>query len=178
MNEQNNTGKSLMNVAHYNRRSLLLAAGGAGAALILPPLGGLSPAGAQTFAPSESMRGARGNYQPNAPVVESLGSGFVVSGKVLRAGDGSPLSRVRIQIWAATTLGGEHDPVNHGSVITAADGSYKLSMNPIVPYFGQEHLHMAYDDDAFESVFLRPLVPSTTSTSLNVDFILAPAEAS
>lgn len=164
-----------MNLPNYNRRSFLVAAGFTGAALVQGPMSILSPAAAQTFAPTQSMRGGSNNYRPNAPVVDRLGSGFLMFGNVRKAGDGAPLAGVRIQIWAATTLGGEPDPRNHGSVLTAADGSYKLEMEQIVPYFGQPHAHLAYDDKAFETVFLRPVMPSASDTSLGVDFVLAPA---
>jgi hypothetical protein len=110
------------------------------------------------------MRGGANNYRPNAPMVDRLGSGFFVRGKVLRAGDGAPLKGLRIQIWAATVLGGEPDPVNHGSVLTRADGSFELEMAQIVPNFGQPHAHLAYDDGAFQTVFLRPVMPSARDT--------------
>ncbi len=159
----------------YDRRSILSAAGVTGAALLLRPLGAISPALAQTFPPTPSMRGGSNNYRPNAPLVERLGSGFWVSGTVRRAGDGAPLAGTRIQIWAATTLGGEREPRNHGSVLTAADGSFRLELEQIVPNFGQPHAHLAYDDGAYETVFLRPVMPSARDTSVSADFVLAPA---
>ncbi len=156
----------------YNRRALLIGA----AALVASPSVLFSPALAQgSLAPTQSMRGGSNNYSPGAPMVESLGSGFVVSGLVRRAGDGARLSGVRIQIWAATTLGGEREPRNHGSVLTASDGSFRLEMEQIVPNFGQPHAHLAYDDAAFRTVFLRPVMPSPRDTSLSADFVLAPA---
>jgi hypothetical protein len=165
-----------MNMPFYNRRSFLVAAGFAGAAVASAPLRAISPALADSFAPTQSMAGGSNNYRPNAPMVERLGSGgFLVSGRVLKAGDGAPLQGVRIQIWAATTAGPEPDPRNHGSVLTAADGSFKLEMPQIVPYFGQPHAHLAYDDKAYQTVFLRPVMPSASDTSLKADFILTPA---
>ena len=106
-----------------SRRSLLAGtAGFAGTALLSRPLGLIAPAAAVTgLAPTLTMRGGANNYRPNAPMVDRLGSGFFVRGKVLRAGDGAPLKGLRIQIWAATVLGGEPNPVNHGSVQTRAD---------------------------------------------------------
>ncbi|NJM84461.1 MAG: twin-arginine translocation pathway signal [Tabrizicola sp.] len=157
-----------MHAPFYNRRSFLVTAG---AALIGAPSVSL----AQTYEPTQTMRGGSNNYSPNAPLVTSLGSGFLMSGMVRKAGTGDPLSSVRIQIWAATTLGGEREPRNHGSVLTAADGSYRLEMEQIVPNFGQPHAHLAYDDGAFQTVFLRPVMPSASDTSLQADFILAPA---
>lgn len=164
-----------MDAPFYNRRSFLIAAGFTGAALTQVPLGVIAPARASGLAPTLSMRGGSNNYRPNAPLVESLGSGFLVSGMVRRAGDGAPLEGVRIQIWAATRLGGEREPRNHGSVLTRADGSFQLEMEQIVPNFGQPHAHLAYDDGAFNTVFLRPVMGSPEDTSIKTEFILAPA---
>ncbi len=158
----------------YTRRLFIAAASAAGATLLQTPLGAFAPAQAAGLPPTRSMRGGSNNYLPNAPLVERLGSGFWVSGTVRRAGDGAPLKGVRIQIWAATTLGGEREPRNHGSVLTAADGSFRLEMEQIVPNFGQPHAHLAYDDGAFETVFLRPVMPSASDTSVSADFVLAP----
>lgn len=153
------------------RRALLV---GAGAALILPRLTVPAQA-ASAFAPTRTMRGGSNNYSPNAPLVDNLGKGFIMSGTVLKAGTGEPLPNTRIQIWAATPRGGEREPSNHGSVLTAADGSYRLEMAQIVPNFGQAHGHLAYDDGDFETVFLRPVMDNRSDTSLEAHFILAPA---
>ena len=162
-----------MKTPFYNRRSFLVSAGLATAALGQAPLGLVSPALANQLAPTETMRGGANNYRPNAPLVDRLGSGFWVTGNVRRASDGAPLEGVRIQIWAATLLGGEREPRNHGSVLTAADGSYRLEMEQIVPNFGQPHAHLAYDDGAYRTVFLRPVMPSVSDTSVSADFVLA-----
>lgn len=154
----------------YSRRHVLLGAGVCTAAgLILPA------SASEKFAPTKTMRGGANNYSANAPIVDNLGSGFLMHGTVLKAGTGEPLSNVRIQIWAATGRGGEREPSNHGSVLTKADGSYQLEMSQIVPNFGQAHGHLAYDDSAFETVFLRPVMNSASDTSLQADFVLAPA---
>jgi hypothetical protein len=162
-----------MKAPFYNRRTILMNAGLGAAALSVAPTALISPARAQSFAPTKTMRGGSNNYSPNAPFVERLGSGFNMSGIVRRAGSGEPLEGVRIQIWAATTIGGEREPRNHGSVLTRADGSYSLEMEQIVPNFGQPHAHLTYDDDAYETVFLRPVMPSANDTSLQADFNLA-----
>jgi hypothetical protein len=165
-------GDDEMQTPFYTRRSFLIAAGSGSVALGFAGSGLVSPAQAQTFAPTKTMRGGSNNYRPNAPLVTALGSGFVMSGVVRAAGSGKPLDGVRIQIWAATTLGGEREPRNHGSVLTAADGSYTLEMEQIVPNFGQPHAHLAYDDAQYKTVFLRPVMPSAKDTSLQADFNL------
>lgn len=153
-----------------SRRRFLMSAGAAAL-----PLGLATPGLAKGLAPTKTMRGGSNNYRPNAPLVESLGTGFVVAGTVRRAGDGARLAGLRIQIWAATTLGGEREPRNHGSVLTDSQGRFALEMEQIVPNFGQPHAHLAYDDGAFKTVFLRPVMPSARDTSLSTEFVLAPA---
>lgn len=162
-------------IIHPNRRILLLGAAAAGVVGLLPR--SLAPASAQTgaLAATETMRGGANNYIPNAPLVENLGTGFIASGIVRKAGSGEPLRNVRIQIWAATERGGEREPSNRGSVMTDANGRYRLDISPIVPQFGQPHIHIAYDDPGFATLFLRPVLNSRHDKSMTVDFVLAPA---
>jgi len=159
-------------------RRTVIAAGAAcsGAVLATGASGLLVPARAQGLAPTPSMRGGSNNYIPGAPIVERIGNGgFWMTGSVRRAGDGAPLEGIRIQIWAHTTEGYERDPESHGATLTRADGTFRLEMPQIVPAFGQPHGHLAYDDEAFETVFLRPVMGSASDTSLSADFVLQPA---
>ena len=161
-----------------SRRALLLA--GAAAALTTGACGILQPARAQGLEPTPTMRGGANNYRPGAPLVERIGGGgFWMSGTVRRAGDGAPLSGLRIQIWAHTTEGYEQDPQSHGATLTDADGAFQLEMPQIVPVFGQPHGHLAYDagfdGNGFRTVLLRPVMPSARDTSLRADFVLLPA---
>ncbi len=98
-----------------------------------------------------------------------------MTGTVRRAGDGAPLAGQRIQVWAHTTEGHERDPQSHGATLTDANGEFRLEMPQIVPAFGQAHGHLAYDDDSFETVFLRPLMAHSKDTSLSAHFVLQPA---
>ena len=162
------------------RRALLLGAGALGASALLLP----RATQAQGLAPTPTMRGGANNYRRGAPVVERIGGGgFQMTGTVRRAGDGAPLAKRRIQIWAHTTEGHERDPQSHGATLTDADGRFLLDMPQIVPAFGQPHGHLAYDADedaafgggGFETVFLRPVMASASDTTLHVEFVLRPA---
>ena len=160
----------------HTRRSFLIKAGLGSAALITSPISPLASAYAQSMlSATESMRGGSNNYVAGAPLVDNLGSGFRVHGTVRQSGIGEPLANVRIQIWAATARGGEREPSNHGSVLTATDGSFQLEMSQIVPNFGQPHAHLAYDDGDFKTVFLRPVMSSKSDTSVQAHFLLAQA---
>ncbi len=154
------------------RRDLLVG----GAALLAAPAGLVLPAQAAGLAPTPTMRGGANNYRPGAPIVKRIGGGgFWMSGTVRRAGDGAPLSGMRIQIWAHTTEGREEDERSHGATLTAADGTFRLEMPQIIPIFGQPHGHLAFEGPGFKSCFLRPVMASARDTSLAAHFVLEPA---
>ena len=154
----------------FNRRTLIAS----GAALVTTGL--TVPARAAGLAPTASMRGGANNYRPDAPIVERIGGGgFMMSGTVRRAGDGAPLAGQRIQIWAHTTEGHERDWHSHGATLTDANGVYRMDMPQIVPAFGQAHGHLAYDSGEFETVFLRPVLRSSSDAALEAHFVLQPA---
>ncbi|MEP0522126.1 MAG: twin-arginine translocation pathway signal [Hyphomicrobiales bacterium] len=158
----------------FTRRTLLAATGA------LVATGGSSlvmPAHASGLAPTPSMRGGSNNYLPGAKIVDRIGGGgFWMTGTVRRASDGAPLAGQRIQIWAHTTEGHERDPHSHGATLTNAQGEFSLEMPQIVPAFGQAHGHLACDNnDEFETVFLRPVMPSSNDTSLSAHFVLKEA---
>lgn len=155
-------------------RRALLAAGSTLIALAAPAII-IRPAAADGLAPTKSMSGGANNYRKGAPIVERIGGGgFWMSGTVRRAGDGAPLPGQRIQIWAHTTEGYENDAKSHGATLTDANGVFRLEMPQIVPAFGQPHGHLAYDSGEFETVFLRPIMPSAKAKSLEAHFVLKP----
>ena len=126
------------------------------------------------------LRGGANNYRPGAELMDRIGGGgFAMSGTVRRAGDGAPLPGIRIQIWAHTTEGYESDPQSHGATLTDSEGRFRMDMPQIVPAFGQPHAHLAYDSDfdpnGFRTVFLRPVMRSSSETSLDAHFVLQPA---
>lgn len=155
-------------------RRTLLATGSA--ALLTSTI----PARAQGIAPTPTMRGGANNYRPGAPIVDRIGGGgFLMTGTVLRAGDGAPIPNARIQMWAHTTEGHERDQRSHGATLTDTQGRFQMDMPQIVPAFGQPHGHLAYDadfdDNGFQTVFLRPIMRSASDTTLDVQFVLVPA---
>lgn len=138
------------------------------------------PARAAGLAPTLTMRGGANNYRPGAPIVDRIGGGgFLMTGTVLRAGDGAPIPNARIQMWAHTTEGHERDERSHGATLTDAQGRFRMDMPQIVPAFGQPHGHLAYDAEydagGFQTVFLRPIMSSASDTTLDVQFVLQQA---
>jgi protocatechuate 3,4-dioxygenase beta subunit len=111
---------------------------------------------ARTCEPTRSNPGGTNNYIPDAPPATSLGRGFVVTGRVRAAADCRPLEGVRIQVWLATETGSERD--NRASVRTGPDGRYRIETAPTIAQFGEPNIHVAYDDDRYEPVFIRRVV--------------------
>lgn len=160
-----------MTTVLLTRRSLLAG----GAVLAATATGFVGRTHAEGLAPTRSMRSGANNYLPDAPIVERIGGGgFWMSGTVRRAGDGALLAGQRIQIWAHTIEGHERDRQSHGATLTDGNGAFRLEMPQIVPAFGQPHGHLAYDSGEFETVFLRPVMPSSKDTSLEAHFVLQP----
>jgi hypothetical protein len=162
-----------MTTVVLNRRNLIAAGGSVVAAGVS---GLLLPASAAGLAPTASMSGGSNNYRKGAPIVQRIGKGgFWMSGTVRRAGDGAPLAGQRIQIWAHTPEGQEHEPQSHGATLTDKNGMFRLEIPQIIPIFGQPHGHLAYDSEEFKTVFLRPVMRSAKETSLEAHFVLQPA---
>jgi len=120
---------------------------------------------------TRSNPGGDNSYVPDAPPGEDLGDGFVIQGLVRSAEDCRPLADVRIQIWLATRTGSERD--NRTSVRTDAEGRYRVETAPTVPQFGEPNIHVGYDDDAYDSVFIRRVV-DLDDTSATIDLNLRP----
>jgi hypothetical protein len=106
--------------------------------------------------PTRSNPGGTNNYIPEAPAADSLGSGFVITGRVRAAKDCKPLEGIRVQVWLATKTGGEQD--NRASVRTDASGRYRIETDPTVPQFGEPNIHVGYDDGDYREVFIRRVV--------------------
>ncbi|MBL7253536.1 hypothetical protein [Paractinoplanes lichenicola] len=162
---------------------MVLVVAGVGVALFASDLSGTgaqnvgSRPGNATAAPAEgcpatrSNPGGDNNYIPDAPPGEDLGDGFVIQGVVRQAGDCRPLPDVRIQVWLATRTGGESD--NRTSVRTDAQGRYRVETAPTVAQFGEPNIHVGYDDDAYEAVFIRNVV-DLDDTAATIDLNLRP----
>src|SRR5947209_734796 len=130
--------KIAMTAVLLHRRNILAAGASVLAAGVTGRL--VLPARAEGLEPTWSMAGGANNYRKGAAIVERIGKGgFWMSGTVRRAGDGAPLAGQRIQIWAHTVEGQEHEPQSHGATLTDKDGKFRLEMPQIIPIFGQPH---------------------------------------
>jgi len=111
-------------------------------------------------------------YKPNAPVRSSVGSGFVLTGVVRSGIDCAPIRGARVELWLRGP-DGRYDDAHRATVITDAEGRYRLQSN--VPGGGgfQPHIHLRVAVTGFrtlETIYMLP--PGSGGGAL--DLILEP----
>jgi protocatechuate 3,4-dioxygenase beta subunit len=80
-------------------------------------------------------------YEPAAPVRRKVGTGYVLSGRVLTTGC-RPIARARIEFWLANPRG-EYDDAHRATVVAARDGRYRFESNRPPSYESRPpHIHI------------------------------------
>ena len=131
------------------------------------------PARPRRCRPTRSNPGGTNNYIPDAPEVRSLGSGFVVTGRVRAARGCAPLAGIPVQVWLATATGSEQD--NRATVRTGRDGVYRIATAPTIAQFGEPNIHVGYGGGEYGEVFIRRVVDLDDKRAV-VDLTLARGE--
>lgn len=112
-------------------------------------------------------------YRPNAPVRNSIGTGYVLSGTVRSAGDCRPLPNVRIEIWQAGPDGSYSDQYR-ATLFSDSAGRYSLQTFFPPPYGRRpSHIHMLVDAKGFEGLITQHY-PKKNTTKAIYDLVLVP----
>jgi catechol 1,2-dioxygenase len=91
-------------------------------------------------------------YEPGAPVRTSVGSGYVLSGRVLAAKECKPIPSARIEFWLANPRG-EYDDAHRVTVLADQRGRYRLESNVPVSYGGRPpHIHVRVRAPGYEEL--------------------------
>lgn len=81
-------------------------------------------------------------YEPGAPVRSKVGSGYVLSGRVLAAGTCRALARARIEFWLVNPQG-EYDDAHRATVFAGRRGGYRFESSKPVGYESRPpHIHI------------------------------------
>lgn len=112
-------------------------------------------------------------YRPNAPVRNSIGKGYVLTGTVRSSADCSPIPNARIEFWH-TGPAGTYDDAHRATVVTGKDGRYRLQTSPPASY-GQRppHIHILVDVKGFEGLVTQHY-PKRGAISATLDLVLVP----
>jgi protocatechuate 3,4-dioxygenase beta subunit len=91
-------------------------------------------------------------YEPGAPVRSKVGTGYVLSGRVLAARTCRPLARARVELWLANPAG-EYDDAHRATMFARRDGRYRFESNRPVAYGGRRpHVHIRVSARGFRTL--------------------------
>jgi protocatechuate 3,4-dioxygenase beta subunit len=110
-------------------------------------------------------------YEPGAPVRTSVGSGYVLSGRVLAAEECKPIPNARIEFWLANPRG-EYDDAHRATVFADQRGEYRLESNVPVSYSRRPpHIHIRVRAPGYEELVTQHY-PERGQRKANFDLVL------
>lgn len=81
-------------------------------------------------------------YEPGAPVRAKVGSGYLLTGRVLSAPRCRPIARARIELWLANAEG-IYDDAHRATIYTNRFGRYRFQSSKPPSYGGRPpHIHL------------------------------------
>jgi protocatechuate 3,4-dioxygenase beta subunit len=112
-------------------------------------------------------------YRPNAPVRNTIGKGYVLSGTVRSADDCRPLPNIRIEVWQVGP-GGEYDADHRATLFSDQNGRYRLETSFPPPYASRpSHIHILVDAKGFEGLITQHY-PKKGSRGSTFDLVIVP----
>jgi protocatechuate 3,4-dioxygenase beta subunit len=91
-------------------------------------------------------------YEAGAPVRSKVGTGYVLSGRVLAARTCRPIARARIELWLANPQG-EYDDAHRATMFASTAGRYRFESNRPVAYSARPpHIHLRVTARGFRAL--------------------------
>jgi protocatechuate 3,4-dioxygenase beta subunit len=110
-------------------------------------------------------------YEPGAPVRTSVGSGYVLSGRVLAAKECKPIPNAKIEFWLANPRG-DYDDAHRATVLAGQKGEYRVESNVPVSYGGRPpHIHVRVRAPGYEELVTQHY-PQCGQRKANFDLVL------
>jgi protocatechuate 3,4-dioxygenase beta subunit len=105
------------------------------------------------------------------PLRSKIGTGHVLQGRVLRAGDCKPVSRALVVLWQAGPNG--YGPRGRGSVRTDRTGRFRFE-GPVPTSYGRApHIHIAVLHPGYAELLTRYVVPRSAKSG-RITLVLEP----
>jgi protocatechuate 3,4-dioxygenase beta subunit len=128
--------------------------------------------GAQTACQPTVSDGPGPFQRLDAPRRGKIGTGHVLLGRILRAGDCAPVARARVFFWQAGLTG--YGPRGRGNVLTDRRGRFRIEGPMPTAYGGgPPHIHIAVIHPAYEELLARYVVRRGATTS-RIRLVLTP----
>jgi protocatechuate 3,4-dioxygenase beta subunit len=94
-------------------------------------------------------------YEPRAPVRSTVGTGYVLRGRVLSVAGCLPIRRARIEFWLVNDEG-EYDDAHRATVFSRADGRYRFESNRPIAYGSRPaHIHLRVTARGFRTLITQ-----------------------
>ena len=107
----------------------------------------------------------------DAPLRSKIGTGHVLQGRVLRAGDCAPVRGALVYLWQAGPNG--YGPRGRGSVRTDRQGRFRF-VGPVPTSYGRApHIHIAVVHRDYEELLTRYVVRRGTRSG-RITIVLTP----
>ena len=132
---------------------------------------GVTTAGAQAACRPTASDGAGPFTRLDAPRRAKIGTGHVLQGRVLRAGDCAPVRGALVYLWQAGPNG--YGPRGRGSVRTDRQGRFRFQGPVPTSYGGLPHIHIAVVHPDYEELLTRHVV-RRGATSGRIRLVVTP----
>jgi len=110
--------------------------------------------------------GVSGTYVPDVPVRSKVGTGHVLTGRVLSGRDCSPIPGAKVELWPEYA-GRGHPYSARATLFTDASGGYRFECDP------QDHIHMRISANGYVAIGQNSYHPQGRRTG-TFDIVLAP----
>lgn len=139
---------------------------------------GLGPSASGNSAQSRCQPTASSGPGPierlDAPRRAKIGTGHVLRGRVLRAGDCAPVARALVVLWQAGPNGYRYLPRGRGSVVTDRSGRFRFEGPvPSSSGFRPPHIHIAISHGDYEELLTSYVVRRGAKTG-RITLVLTP----
>ena len=112
-------------------------------------------------------------YKPGAPVRQSVGSGYLLSGTVKSSTDCKPVANARVEFWLVNPSA-EYDDNHRATVYSGENGTYNFESNFPPPYYGRpSHVHIRVTAKGFKTLVTQHY-PQAGSKKGIFDLVLVP----
>ncbi|HEV2713291.1 MAG TPA: hypothetical protein VGU26_09350 [Gaiellaceae bacterium] len=110
-------------------------------------------------------------YEPGAPLRSTVGTGYVLSGRVLAARTCRAIPRARIEFWLANPQG-EYDDAHRATVIAGRRGGYRFQSNKPPSYQSRPpHIHIRVSARGYRTLVTQHY-PRATQTRAVFNLVL------
>jgi protocatechuate 3,4-dioxygenase beta subunit len=110
-------------------------------------------------------------YEPDAPLRDSVGKGYVLEGTVRSAGSCDPIPGAQVEVWLAGP-DANYDDEYRATIIAGNDGRYRFESHFPPPYAGRpSHIHILASAPGYQPLVTQHY-PEQGSQAAQFDLVL------